>query len=345
MEKFVKPPEVPPEKVGSIISEAVLGIKKFSVLLSAYRLGFFEYLKKPLSIEEVSDKTNISPRLTELMLKALEKMELVERKGKKYKNTEISTAYLTKDSFYNMENTISWMEWKIKTWMSLEDRLRGLPMKGEETPDFTEIIRVMAEECVCGHLQETVRVVSSYREFHKAKKLLDLGGGHGMYAIAFSMINPELKCFVFDLPHVVKETEKYIKKYGAKNVHTIQGDFFRDEPGTDYDIVFSSFHPGGKNPEVARKIARALKRGGLYFNKQCFHPDNDPRDSLEEILEDMEWNFSTFRPGKGEKIYTFKGDLSLKEYKEHLRNLGFEILNVHSFNKMDRMLVARKSGE
>lgn len=165
-----------------------------------------------------------------------------------------------------------------------------------------------------------------------------------MYAIAFSMINPDLKCFVFDLPHVVKETKKYIEKYGAKNVHTIQGNFFKDKLGSDYDIVFSSFHPGGKNPDVARKIARALKKGGLYFNKQCFHPENDQRDSLEEILEDLEWNFSTFRPRRGEKIYTFQGDLSLNEYKEHLKNLGFEILEIHNFNKMDKMLVARKLG-
>ncbi|WP_305513231.1 hypothetical protein [Methanobrevibacter sp. V14] len=48
----------------------------------------------------------------------------------------------------------------------------------------------MAEDAVSGELQETLNIVKKYDEFKDSKTLLDIGGGHGLYAIGFKKLNP-----------------------------------------------------------------------------------------------------------------------------------------------------------
>ena len=72
---------------------------------------------------------------------------------------------------------------------------------------------------------------------------------------------------MFDLPNVVEETKKFIKKYNAKNVFTIAEDFYKDDIGKGYDIIFCSYNSGGKNPKIAEKVYNALNEGGLFINK------------------------------------------------------------------------------
>ena len=102
-------------------------------------------------------------------------------------------------------------------------------------------------------MQKVLNYISKYEEFKNAKKLLDLAGVHGLYAIGFSMLNKNLKCYVFDLPNVIEETKKFIKKYNAKNVFTIAEDFYKDDIGKGYDIIFCSYNPGGKKSKDCRE--------------------------------------------------------------------------------------------
>ena len=49
-----------------------------------------------------------------------------------------------------------------------------------------------------------INIISELPEFKEARKLLDLGGGHGLYAITFTKSNPNLGAYVFDFPDVVE---------------------------------------------------------------------------------------------------------------------------------------------
>ncbi|KAK6794829.1 hypothetical protein RDI58_008282 [Solanum bulbocastanum] len=63
--------------------------------------------------------------------------------------------------------------------------------------------------------------------FEGLKSLVDVGGGIGTVAKAISNAFPELKCSVFDLPHVVEGLE------GGKNLNYIGGDMFKSVPSAD----------------------------------------------------------------------------------------------------------------
>ncbi|KAK6784843.1 hypothetical protein RDI58_018298 [Solanum bulbocastanum] len=57
--------------------------------------------------------------------------------------------------------------------------------------------------------------------FEGLKSLVDVGGGTGIMAKAVSKAFPELKCSVFDLPHMVEGLE------GGKNMNYIGGAMFK----------------------------------------------------------------------------------------------------------------------
>ena len=288
------------------------------------------------------------------MLKILNELGLIESKvidGRVYyKNTEITNIYLKNDSEYSIINPIySYFE-NIKNWENLADILKDSPDYQNADVDsfFPKVVRRMADECKCWELQRVLSYIAKYEEFKNAKKLLDLAGGHGLYAIGFSMLNKNLKCYVFDLPRVIEETKKFIEKYNAKNVFTIAGDFYKDDIGNGYDIIFCSYNPGGKNPKIAEKVYNALNEGGLFINKQFF-PDKE--EGIKDYINNMEWNFSKPKGLKKDRIrYTFEGDLNLNDYLKYLENLGFKILEVvempellgfECFGKA-KMIVAKK---
>ena len=97
--------------------------------------------------------------------------------------------------------------------------------------------------------------------------MLDLGGGHGLYAIALARSEPGMQCVVFDLPQVGESCRISLAKYGVENQVSIRaGDFFRDDFGRGYDLILSSSNPSGKRLKCTEDCRR-IKPGRLLC--QC----------------------------------------------------------------------------
>jgi methylase of polypeptide subunit release factors len=74
-----------------------------------------------------------------------------------------------------------------------------------------------------------------------AKSLLDLGAGDGSYALAILEKNPGLRITVFDRPAMIKAA--MIRAFNSDVITKIKfvaGDFFTDDFGGPYDIIFLS---------------------------------------------------------------------------------------------------------
>uniref|UniRef100_A9AAD5 O-methyltransferase n=1 Tax=Methanococcus maripaludis (strain C6 / ATCC BAA-1332) TaxID=444158 RepID=A9AAD5_METM6 len=322
-------PDESPEKIDKIMIESYFGAQKFYLLKTALELKIFDYLSDSKTSEELSSSLDLDPVLTELMLKSLYELGIISIASKNgethYINTDGTDNYLKTDSKYSKSPSISASFNGIGRWVNLSEIMNGSKSEIMETVFFPEIIKRMANDTKAWELQKTVEYVAKFSEFKSAKTLLDVAGGHGLYGISLGMLNENLDVFVFDLPEVTVETKKFIEKYDAKNVDTIAGNFFTDEFGENYDVIFSSYNPGGKNPKIAEKVYRALKLGGIFVTKQAF-----PRLSVQSTsdnLNNMEWNFNSFNStGKGIVRYTFDTDLTFEEYVSYLEELGFEIL-------------------
>jgi SAM-dependent methyltransferase len=101
-----------------------------------------------------------------------------------------------------------------------------------------------------------------------ARHLLDVGGGHGLYSIKLCRRYPQLSATVFDLPQALQAARTTIAAENMGDRVSVQaGDFWRDDLGDGYDVtlLFNIIHGNlpAKNTELMRKVAGALRPGGL----------------------------------------------------------------------------------
>jgi ubiquinone/menaquinone biosynthesis C-methylase UbiE len=97
--------------------------------------------------------------------------------------------------------------------------------------------------------------------------LLDVGGGTGLYAIAWLQRWPELRAIVWDRPEVLKVARELAVEHGvSERLDTLEGDMFRDPVPDGVDVaLFSNVLHDWDVPEcmaLVSRCARSLPSGG-----------------------------------------------------------------------------------
>ena len=370
-------PEVDADRFFKLVDSSVRGLRECRLIAAAFELGVFEALKVPLSAGVLAEKLGCDPVLMPHFCEALHSLGFLDRfeegaheeeenaqmqekgegesedrpegrnpdhgaknGGAVYLVSELSATYLLESSPFSQRHYLAERLRNVELWVRLPQILKSGPEIVEKGPFFGEVVQCMAENARCGLLQETVRVVQENVDFTNVKKLLDLGGGHGLYAIAFAKLNENLQAFVFDLPPVTQKTKDFIEKYGASRVDIIPGDFFNDKIGNGYDVIFSSFNPGGKVPSLIPKISEALNPGGVFVTRQV--PDEKMKSSP---LLSLDWNLWTFEDvKKGGSGYSFENSVPFTEYIEMLGSYGLEVFRALDMKDGSRIVFAWKVG-
>jgi predicted O-methyltransferase YrrM len=110
-------------------------------------------------------------------------------------------------------------------------------------------------------------IIVSRMDLSGVRRVLDLGGGSGAYAIAFAHVKKNILATVFDLPSVIPLTKKYVRAAGLSGrINFITGDYLKNDLGKGFDLVFLSAiihsNPTGDNQQLMKKCAKALNPGG-----------------------------------------------------------------------------------
>ncbi len=103
-----------------------------------------------------------------------------------------------------------------------------------------------------------------------ARDLLDIGGSHGFYSVALCRRHEGLRAVVLDLSEAVEQAAPILARegMGERVVHRA-GDALNEHLGRHtYDVVLMSqlahHFSDGQNRELAERVARALRPGGVY---------------------------------------------------------------------------------
>lgn len=332
-------PEGPVNDPLAHLESAMAGVRRYQAVTAALDLGLFDLLKKPMTGEECAAALGCSPDLTRLLCECLTAESLLEKDGDTYRTGRVASTYFIRDSPVCQHHAIIFRRLIAGLWGDLARIIREGPVEFEREMMFRDvIIPSMAEHCQCGLLQKVTGLVAAIPEFPLAERLLDIGGGHGLYSIALCEKNPRLEATVFDLPPVTQATRDFIERYRAERVRVRPGDFFVDSLGTGYDIVFSSSNPGGKVPDLIPKIAAALKDGGLFINKQ------DLDENEVDPWLNLEWSLWTFRGVKKKPTrYVFSNSVPYQEYNRRLADHGFVVREVIPVDGQSAMTIAQKT--
>ena len=104
----------------------------------------------------------------------------------------------------------------------------------------------------------------------KARTLLDIGGGHGFYAMEFCNRHPELRATILDLSGAINTRVGQVSRELAARVEFRIGNALTDDFGSDaYDVVLLAnllmvhHFTYASNQCILNRVAKALRRGGI----------------------------------------------------------------------------------
>ena len=250
------------------------------VLLTGFELGVFTALGKgPRTAGQVARTVGADPRAVDRLLGALASLGLTRKRGGRFSNSPLAARHLVAGR-PGFVGSLGHMASLWHTWSTLTGAVRAgrsvlkdsMPRRGKEF--FVPFIAAM-------HERSTRQGPSLARllPLARVRRMLDVGGGSGAYAIAFARANPDLRATVFDLPQVVPLTRGYIRKAGlAGRIEARAGDYDKDPLPRGYDLVLLSHilhsNSPAKNRRLLRECARSLNPGGAVVIQE-FVPDED----------------------------------------------------------------------
>lgn len=234
--------------------------------------GVFDVLDhSPHTVVEVAEKVGISERGAELLLNAMEAGGYVLREGNRFSNSRISERWLTRNSPHYIGNLVRYFESLFSRWEYLGETVR----RGEPEKPYFEYFREEDWKIYTYGMMELARILMpQVRKTvvlpKSARRILDIGGSHGLYSIELCKRYPALKAEVLDFEQAVGIGRRITEEYGMSDrvVHR-SADFKKETLGEDYDaaLAFNIIH--GLNPSesvsLMKKITAALNRGGLVF--------------------------------------------------------------------------------
>jgi (2Fe-2S) ferredoxin/predicted O-methyltransferase YrrM len=236
-------------------------------LLTALELDVFTAVADGATAEQIGAKLSASRRGIEMLLNALVSLKLLTKSGDQYFNTTETARYFSETSRDNHRNGLLHIANIWHTWSTLTDAVRRgtrVPTERSSRPEWTTNFIAAMQRNAKDRAQMLVQKLGT----SGIRRILDLGGGSGIYSITFAKASPAIRCDILDLPEVVPLTNEYIRQAGVESqVAARAGDMLRDEYGSGYDLVMLNaichMFSEDQNRELFGRIRRALAPKGL----------------------------------------------------------------------------------
>ena len=333
----------PVENKEYFLREMVSWFERGQIFLTALELDLFTKLKEPKTADALSMEMGTHYEITCRFLDVLVALGVLVKHEDRYLTAPDVAPFLVEGEPYFAKFLKSAVE-ERDVWMKLKQILKeghSVTPTPKHAKFDRESINWLARGVMLGRLQATLKIVSELPEFQNAKRLIDLGGGHGLYSIAFAQENPGLEATVFDLPGVTDAAEEYINEYGMQDrVRTMAGDFTRDSIGSGYDIAFEAHAFGGNKDEMRllyQKVSDALNDNGLFISET--HTLDDDRTGPPVPLI---WELKNYMTGRS-KTHLFPTNGELFDIFREVGLSGERVINLPSQEEsQNRMVIARK---
>ena len=250
------------------------------VLLACIRLGLFERLaRSPASAAELSTALDLPRASLDRLLEAAESLQLVEVRGRdQFGLGPLGAALLGNPAVAMM------IEHHSALYADLGDPLALL--RGDQ--QTTHLGRFWAYSRNAGSTALTTENTASYSDLMAAsqaliadqvlaayslrnhRRLLDVGGGAGAFALAALSRESRLHASVFDLPPVSEQARARFDRLGlGERTGVFGGDFTSDSLPTGHDLIslvrILHDHDDDVVMELLKSVRRAIAPGGVIL--------------------------------------------------------------------------------
>ncbi|HEU4702442.1 MAG TPA: methyltransferase [Conexibacter sp.] len=307
--------------------DALTGLVAARALITATSLGVFDALAEgALDADGLAKRLALDPLGAETLLAALLAMRYVELdEAGAFRNSAVAERRLVRsspDSIATFVGSQGDLHWEVLGMMTeavrTGDAYAMHETRHEDAANWEAYMRGLYEISREDHALDA-KVVPA----EAPRRLVDVAGGHGGFAMAMCRRHPELEATIVDLPPSAAVGRKIVAEQGfADRVSYREGDVFEVGLGEDLDVV-SSFNlvhhlSVERNRELCRMARSALRPGGCLVIGDAAQPEAGERSSERGAISSLlfyTWSHSrNFRPS---------------EIQSWMRDAGFEDVRVH----------------
>ena len=202
------------------------------------------------------------------LLDAIAALGLLSKDDRGYANTEASRTYLCSDAERFLGYIIRHHHHLVSSWARLPEAVRsGQPIRRPVREKGSREREAFLMGMYNLATQLAPRLVPAV-DLGRCRRLLDLGGGPGTYAIHFCRRYPQLSATVMDLPTTRPFAEKTIRGMGMEDrIDFLAGDYLQNDLPAGFDAVWMSHILHGESESACRKIIaqtfECLEPGGI----------------------------------------------------------------------------------
>jgi O-methyltransferase domain len=256
-------------------------------IMAGVRLGLFEALgQERRTAAEVAAARSLDAACVELVLRVLVCAGYVRRDGSRYELTPLGRETMLRNGPRSMCGLaeFNYTQWDMINRLEEVLRLgRGLDFHTTSPAEdsWASYQRAMLEFARFeGPLAAPLVPVK-----RGARKLLDIGGSHGLIGAMICRRYPGLRSEVLDLPQAVEYGRTLAREAGIDDVVTHRaGNALMDDLGRDYDVVLLAnvahhFSPE-QNVDLARRARASLTSGGTFAIWETEQPGHDAESDI-----------------------------------------------------------------
>ena len=260
--------------------DLVAGFAYTQILLAAVELGLLELLQRePLDLPTIAARTGLPAESADILVKAACTLGLLQ----KLRNDRY-TLGLKGASLLGNASVMDLIRHHKLLYRDLSEPVQLLknPTQPTELSQFWAYARSAAPDALgdgivspYSKLMATTQalvadeILDSY-DISQHQTLLDMGGGHGAFAIAAAQRAPNLNLHLFDLPAVAAEAAKRFAANGLSDrTTTFGGSFHDDDPPAGADLItlvrVLYDHPDEAARVILGRARNALAPGGTLL--------------------------------------------------------------------------------
>ena len=318
------------------ISDIMLAPWITGVITAAIRLKIFSILSdRELTVEEIASKCEAIPSCLKTLLDACIGLGILEFENDKYKNSHFSLVYFVEGQRFYVGDFLKLVNDESLKWIQLPDIIRGNKKINQDQPyirsDYKTFIHAMDN---IGNLGEA-EALKDMLDLSGYKRMIDVGGGSGLYSIALCQKHPELHATILDVKDTLAVTKEIIaNRQEKKRIDLLEGDFLKDPLEENVEVILLSdvIYEESTAKIVLRNAWKSLTQNGLLIIRGYYSDPEKLRTlfgalfAVKELVDDAQ-----------KKIMT----ISMLE--KNVREIGFKIIRATPLTEYSFVLIGKKS--
>jgi predicted O-methyltransferase YrrM len=304
------------------IYDAYIAGRQSIALAAAVRAGIFEALdREPMTAQALAAACGLQPRPVFLLTRVLRAMGLIVDEGERLTLSDDASAFLVRGRPQWLGGLIDLEIEHFLTPAVVLDALRqdratvygGVDPweRHAQDPEQARRFTVAMHSISVRPAQALARTV----DLSGVRRLIDVGGGSGVVAVALARAWPETHCVVWEMATVCEVAREVIRDSEVEGrVTVLEGDLFRDPFPEGFDAVLFSqiLHDWSleTGETLLRRAFAALNPGGVVLLHEKLI-SGDGRGPLANALVDLDMLVWTegqqYDPGRLEALLERSG--------------------------------------